>query len=369
MKDTDILNFSVQINDGLTQTSGDGISMAFDEKYGIMFCAYMPGPQGTYGESRGRVSLTYFPAAQPTNSETVDVIVEKDVYCPNILSLCDGKVRVFYEKDSRADCDHFIGYKDFDFINRSLSEEKIVMLKKDDGSVVPLTGSEQFDYLHKHGFFGQEYKCSEQIIIGSHTIFRAGDGYSYGVITSYLAEPVLYRSKDNNATVEFFAICPYAAQYEMDYGFVNGKIMGVYRTPSERDSIFFVSSDDNGKTWSKPYLIKDSVSCRPRLIKYAGGALVIANHFNDDTGNRPAIQQGRTCVRFYIVKDGVPDEKTMVKELYSKYGIVNVSAVEILNDVYFAYSTSRLAIEYHNGTPKVRGKDAVRYVNLGDLTE
>jgi hypothetical protein len=72
MKQSDILNFSVQINDGLTQTSGDGASMAFDSKYGIMFCAYMPGLQGSYGESRGRIVLTYFPASQPTNSKTVN---------------------------------------------------------------------------------------------------------------------------------------------------------------------------------------------------------------------------------------------------------------------------------------------------------
>ena len=39
----DILDFSVQINDGLTQTSGDGTGMAFDSKYGIMFCFYMRG--------------------------------------------------------------------------------------------------------------------------------------------------------------------------------------------------------------------------------------------------------------------------------------------------------------------------------------
>lgn len=370
MKQSEILNFSVQINDGFTQTSADGISLAFDTKYGIMFCAYMPGLQGSYGESRGKIALTYFPASQPTNSKTVTVITEKDAYVPNIISLGDGKVRVFYEKNSRADCDHYIGYKDFDFITEVLSEEKIVMLKKDNGEVVPLTGSEQFAYLKSHGFTNQEYKCSEQISIGSHTIFRGGDGFVYGAITSYFAEPILYRSKDNLATLEFFAICPYLAQYEMDYKFLNGKIYGVFRTPPERDSIYFVTSEDNGKTWSEPYLIKDSVSCRPRLINYSNGVLVVANHYNDNTGNRPDIQQARTSVRMYLVKDGeVPNEKTMIKELYSKCGIVNVAICNVLGDAYLAYSTSECALEYQNGNPKVRGKDAIRYVKLGDLEE
>ena len=62
-----LLEHSVQINDGLTQTSGDGSTLVFDRKYGIMFCAYMPGFQGHYGESRGKIALSCFPATQPTN--------------------------------------------------------------------------------------------------------------------------------------------------------------------------------------------------------------------------------------------------------------------------------------------------------------
>lgn len=369
MKQSEILNFSVQINDGLTQTSGDGASMAFDSKYGIMFCAYMPGLQGSYGESRGRIVLTYFPASQPTNTKTIDVIIEKDVYVPNIISLGNGKVRIFYEKNSRAEGDHFIGYKDFDFISEILSDEKIVMLKRDDGQVVPLTGSEQFAYLKSNGFTNQVYKATEQISFASHMIFKEKDTFWYGTITSYLASPILYRSQDDLATVEFFAICPYIAQYEMDYKFLDGKIYGIYRTPTERNSLFFVTSDDYGKTWSEPYLIKDSVSCRPRICIHNGKVLVLANHYNSDTGNRPDIMQGRTSIRLYLLKDDVPNENNMVKELYTKYGMVNVGIVDVLGDIYILYSTSELALEYHNGTPKVRGKDALRYVKLGDLEE
>ena len=155
----------------------------------------------------------------------------------------------------------------------------------------------------------------------------------------------------------------------MDYKFLNGKIYAVFRTPSERDSIFFTTSSDMGKTWTEPKLIKDSVSCRPRLINYGEHILVSANHYNSDTGCRPEIQQGRTSVRLYFAEECAPCNENCVLELYSKYGIVNVSLVDILGDVYLAYSTSELALEYQNGNPKVRGKDAIRYVNLGDLTE
>ena len=113
--------FSTQINNGLRQTCADGAALAFDTKYGIMFCAYMPGFHGDYGESRGKIALSYFPASQPTNVQFVDIVSGNDVYAPNILSLGYGCVRVFYEKNSRADGDHPICYKDFDFINNTLA--------------------------------------------------------------------------------------------------------------------------------------------------------------------------------------------------------------------------------------------------------
>ena len=363
----EILERSVQINNGLKETSGDGPALVFDSKYGIMFCAYMPGHQGSYGESRGRIALSYFPASQPTNIRFVEISTDKDVYCHNAFGLGDGKVRVFYEKDSRAEGDHDMCYKDFDFITQTLSEEKVLMLKREDGQVVKLTTTEQFKYLEDHGYKNHTYLKTEQISFGSHSIFRGEDGYVYGVISSYLAEPILYRSKDNLETVEFFAICPYTAQYEMDYKFLNGKIYGVFRTPPEIDSLFYTTSDDMGKTWSEATVIKDSVSCRPRVINYGEHILVVANHFDSDTGNRPEIQQGRTSLRLYFAENGAPCEENMIMELYNKCGMVNIAIVNILGDAYLAYSTSELALEYQNGNPKVRGKDSVRYVKLGDL--
>ena len=356
------LELSVQINNGLGETSADGAGLSFDKKYGIMFCAYMPGHHGNYGESRGRISLSYFPASQPTNIKFVTISEDKDVYCHNILGLGDGKVRVFYEKDSKADCDHFTCFKDYDFLSDTLSEEKTVMLRRDDGSIVPLNETEQFTYLERNGFFNHTYCRSEQISIGSHTIFEGDDDYVYGAITSYLAEPILYRSKDNLETIEFFAICPYTAQYEMDYKFLNGKIYAIFRTNKDIDSIGYTVSDNFGKTWSEPVYFKDSIQCRPRLIVYNNNILMSYNYYNDDTENRPKIQQGRTSVRIHYGENLKP-----VADLYSKCGIVNIALADIMNDIYMAYSTSELALEYQNGNPRVRGKDAIRYIKLGNL--
>ena len=363
-----ILDTSVQINDGFTQTSADGVNMAFDSKYGIMFCLYMPGDHGSYGESRGRICLTYFPASQPTNTRTVEIVRGDMVYVPQIIGLGDGKVRAIYEKNSRADCDHPVCYKDFDYLSETLSEEKTIMVRLPDGSETMLTQSVQYAYLEEHGYHSHTYKCSEQINIGGCTVFKGEDGWRYGALPTFLSEVILYRSNDDLATVEFFAICPEVAQYELDYKFLGGKIQAIYRTEDAVDSICYITSEDNGKTWSKPIRLRDSITCRPRMIVYDGHILMAYNYYNGDTGNRPEIQQGRTSVRMLLGENPDPHNNTVVADLYSKCGIVNICLCDVLGDLYMGYSTSELALEYQNGNPKVRGKDAVRYVKLGDLS-
>lgn len=361
------MTHSVQINDGFTQTSADGVNMAFDHEYGIMFCVYMPGPQGHYGESRGRISLTFFPASQPTHTKTVDIASGHDEYVPNIISLGHGRVRILYEKDSRADEDHRICRRDFDFRSGAISDERTVMLKRDDGAFVPLTESEQFAYLERLGLCRHTRLDTEQISIGGHTIFSHG-GALYGSITSYSAEPILYRSDDRMETVEFFAAVPYPAQYEMDYKILGGKLYALFRTDSETDSVRLTVSEDMGKTWSEPIALADSIQCRPRLIVYHGHILIAYNRYNPDTGNRPAVQQGRTEICLRLGEDHDPNNNRLIADLHSKYGIVNLCLCEILGDLYMAYSTSVLALEYQNGNEQVRGKDAIRYLYLGDLT-
>lgn len=360
------LERSVQITNGLGETSSDGAALAFDTKYGIMFCAYMPGPQGRYGESRGRISLSYFPASQPTNIKFVDIAWGHDEYVPNIISLGDGCVRVIYAIGSRDD-GQLICYKDFNFLTEELSDEVTVNVKRDDGTVAPLTTDEQFAYLEARGFNNHIYKVTEQICTASHGMFRGEDGCIYGAITSYLSEVILYRSRDNMETVEFFAVCPEQAQYEFDWRYLDGKIYAIYRTNNDENAIRYITSDDNGITWSAPIELKESIQCRPRMIVHNGHILVSYNYFNMYTGCRPDIQQGRTSIRLRLGEAANPHENPVVLDLHSKYGIVNVCLIDIMGDAYMAYSTSVLALEYHNGNSKVRGKDAIRYIKLGDL--
>ena len=359
-----ILNHSVQINDGLRQTCSDGASLAFDTKYGIMFCAYMPGYHGDYGESRGKIALSYFPASQPTNIRFVDIASGDDMYVPNILSLGDGKVRVFYERHSRAEGDHPVCYKDFNFVTEEISEEHIVCVKTEDGSVSPLGLSLCFSYLEKQGYHNHVYRSSEQIIVGGCTFFEGEDGLFYGAISSELSEVILFRSEDHLATIEFFAVYPKQVQYEFDYKWIGNTIYAIYRTNHEKDATSIAVSEDFGKTWSEPIDLENSIQCRPRAILSGGKILMAYNDYNEETGNRPNVIMGRTSVKLCTIEN---NEVKPLGGYHSKYGIVNIALADVLGDVYMAYSTSELALEYQNGTPWVRGKDAVRYVKLGDV--
>lgn len=69
--------YSVQINNGLAETSADGASLAFDKKYGIMFCAYMPGPPWTLRRIKRKNQFVVFPC----------ITADKHTLCHN----CRGK--------------------------------------------------------------------------------------------------------------------------------------------------------------------------------------------------------------------------------------------------------------------------------------
>ena len=360
-----MLEHAVQISDGLKNTCADGASLAFDSKYGIMFCAYMPGFLGDYGESRGKIALSYFPAAQPTNIRYVEVSSGNEEYVPNILSLGDGKVRVFYEKYSRAPGDHPICYKDFDFVTEHLGEERQVMLRQADGTLTPLGLSHVFAYLENQGYHNHVFLQTEQIIFGGCTLFREPDGTVYGALSGELSETVLYRSQDNLATIEFFAVFPHQVQYEFDYLLHEGKIWAIYRTNQEPEGIYWSVSENMGRTWQQPEALPESIQCRPRIVLHNGKVLMAYNYFNNRTENRPEVIMGRTAIRFCVIEKGRP---VQTRELHSKYGIVNISLLDLLGDLYMAFSTSVAALYYQNGSPWVRGKDAVRYICLGNMS-
>jgi len=142
----------------------------------------------------------------------------------------------------------------------------------------------------------------------------------------------------------------------------------IYRTNNKENSILFSTSSDMGKTWTEPIALDESINCKPRIIHYDGGLLMAYNYSNDETVNKRIDSTNRTAIKLRLVDNDDPNKCTVAADLINKCGIVNLSIVEILGDVYLAYSTSEAPIEYINYDgpgPVVHGKDSMRYVKLG----
>ena len=130
----------------------------------------------------------------------------------------------------------------------------------------------------------------------------------------------------------------------------------------------FSTSDDMGKTWTEPIAIEESISCRPRMIHYDGGLLMGYNYFNEEAKNKRIVTRDRTAIKLRLVDHDDPNKCTVAADLINKWGLVNLSVVEMLGIVYIAYSTSEIPVEYINYDgpgPVVNGKDSMRYVKLG----
>ena len=362
-------DFSIQINDGLTQTSADGASLVYDKKYGIVYNVYMPGHQGSYGESRGRIALTFFPAAQPENQKTVIIAFGNEVYAPNAVLVSDGIVRCYYLRNSITITDHTTCYRDYSFLSNTLSDEAECQFVGNGGTVT-LNTNNILSYLESKGYSGSTADPNEPVGLMGCTIFRRDDdGCVYCSLCNSSSYPVLCRSSDGGITWIPFSVYPHLAQYEFAYIYHKGSLYALCRTDNQT-SIYYSFSHDNGTTWSEPIAVENSIQCKPRIIAFDEGILYACNIYNDDTGHRPFVQQGRTqvCLWFDDGEGKRIEEMTKVCTIHSIYGIVNICLLEILRELYMAYSTSVQAMEYQNGDKTVRGKDAIRFLKLGNIT-
>ena len=355
-----ILDKSVQVNDGLTQTNASAVECHFDKKYGIVFCAYLTG-FGNYGEQKGKVGLSYFPATQPTNSRHIIISNEEGVYEPNILGLGDGKVRVFYVK-SYGDKQYY--YKDYNYISQILSEEKPVKVNIDN-NLIPLTPGWYKDYLIQKGytdFETAEYKGHGLIMTSD---LKSFDNCVWGTLTSYDYYPIIFKSQDNMETITPVAIYPIICDFELDLCFHNKIMHSVARCHD--GTIKYSKSPDFGKTWSKPYILENGSSCRPQITVYNNQLLIGYNIKDTNTDYRPPVSD-RTHIKLLLGNNEDPNTYKCILDLHSNYGIVYFRIIDILGDLYMAYSDSQIGLQTINTDEKEEdGKEAVRYVKLGHL--
>ena len=146
----------------------------------------------------------------------------------------------------------------------------------------------------------------------------------------------------------------------------------VYRLTLTTDS-GFTSSKDMGKTWTEPVMLEKSINCRPRMLHYNGGILMAYNYLYTEAPPSKILNNNRTAIKLCMVNPENPNESEVLAELYNRREIVNISVAEIFGDVYLAYSTSEAPLEYINyfgpNIPVIHGKDAIRYVKLGNFME
>lgn len=351
-----------QINDGLHETASCGNAVAYDRKRGLIFAEHMTGEQCMYGESTGAVMLSVFPPAQPWNVKQlrIDKIpnASRGFLCTSIYLIGDARVRIIYQKDRGEGMGTY--YKDYDFLTDTLSEKGTVLLHTSFGDV-NCDNTNYARYLETMGFECPS-ECSP--LINKVTEFN---GELYTAITlDGPGYPVLCTIKDN--VFYPFAIVPVVGRYEFRFYKDENGIYGVQRSAFDDTAtakITYFESPDNGKTWNQT-LFEDGIQSRPDILPYYGKPLIIYNYRSEQSHeNFPPMHHHRNSVKF--IYDG-----KVVKDIYSKYGIVEHETIDICGDLYMAYSDTAQALMYQNdacwhedGLEVENGKEKSNWVKIG----
>ena len=353
---------SYQINNGLEETASCGNAAAYDRKRGLIFAEHMSGEQCMYGESSGVVNLSVFPPSQPWNVRQIRIDripnASRGFLCNAVYLIGDARVRVIYTKDRGEGLGAY--YKDYDFLTDTLSERGTMFLHTGNGDV-NLENRTYAAYVKSLG-----YKCPSECapIINKVTEYN---GELYTAITlDGCGYPVLCTIRGN--VFYPFAILPVVGRYEFRYYKDASGIYGLNRSDIDdtgTGKISYFTSADNGKTWERTVL-EDGIQSRPDILPYYGKPLIIYNYRSEKSHeNFPPMHHHRNSVKF--VYDG-----KVIRDFYSKYGIVEHETVDICGDLYMLYSDTSQALMYQNGAcwhedglEVENGKEKSNWLKLG----
>ena len=65
-----------------------------------------------------------------------------------------------------------------------------------------------------------------------------------------------------------------------------------------------------------------------------------------------------------------PNRCTLAADIFFRYGLVNASVMAVSDEIYLGFSTSLIPLQclnYGGEDPHIHGKDAIRFVRLGQL--
>ena len=350
-----------QISDGLNQTAACGSAAVYDKANGLMFVSYMTGLRRAYGESTGKICLSVFSPSQPTNirHRVIDEGVgqSRGVLCTAHYLVGDRRTRVLFTT-TRGEKATF--YRDYDFESDTVSERTRVFFRTNSGDV-DLVNETYAAYLAENGY---TVDCTAEPIVNKVSLY--GGEYYTAVTLDGPSYPVLCRIQEN--VLVPFAICSEMTTYEYRYIINDSGIYGVFRVPPDDHNTGhggYTVSQDFGKSW-RTSIFEDGVQSRPDVMEYYGKPLVIYNYKSDKPlENLPPMHNNRNAVKF--VYDG-----KVVKDIFSKYGIVEHETVSICGDLYMVFSNCPQALSgenrmawSENGHSVEQGKEAIQWMKLG----
>ena len=352
-----------QINDGLTQTAACASAVVYDRTLGLVFVSYMTGLPGRYGESTGKLCLSVFPPAQPTNirHRVIDTGIgeSRGLLCTAHYAVGPGRTRMLFTT-TRGEKAAFA--RDYDFASDTVSERREVLLRTEAGDV-RLDNASYRAYLAARGYTVES---------GAEPIINKVTSYGGALYTAVSIDDagfgILCRIEDT--VLVPFAVCPEPMTYEFRYIVTDGGIHAVFRVPPDDHKTGhggYTVSTDGGKTWQTT-VFADGVQSRPDILEYEGKPLIVYNYKSDRSReNFPPMHNFRNAVK--LVRDG-----RVLRDIFSKYGIVEHETIGICGDLYMAFSNCPQALSTENGAAWLedgrrveQGKEAIQWMKLGWL--
>ncbi|HHW31191.1 MAG TPA: hypothetical protein GXX20_05885 [Clostridiaceae bacterium] len=349
-----ILNNKVAISDTVNYVSSSASISCFDPDHGKIYTVYHAS-RTNYGESRDVLALAVIPVGQPHKTENYVVlkhgdeqngIVYRDMIDSNIVFM-GNFVRIFFISGGTQ---YF--YIDFDIHKKTFSEIKPVLCTYD-GVTRELKDTVFEEYLKSRGLTGYRFDDVYEHIINTSRIYRHGS-YWYGCLTSFLCQPVIYRTKDC-INYEFVGYIDKLAKYETQTAIVEDLMYTLLR--GAKGDNFYVSND-LGKTFTPAGRIEFNET-RPQLLEYKG-KLLMAISLVDIEPN--LVRNGRNNMKILLGNGQNLSEYEEVLFIKDKYGIVYYDIINYKNVLYMIWSNADLYLDKSN-----HAKDLLYYSKIGEL--
>lgn len=359
-----IIDHRVCVSDTVNLTSSSAPISCFDPERGMLYTVYHAG-RDTYGEQFTTMMLMKMPIMQPHRAENFVLLESGDemdgtIYINPVDAstvFLSGKIRVYF----LANASNYY-YLDFDPKTNAVSEIRPVMCTFDDAHTpVPLTKDAVSAYLTKNGMqgFNLEFDPRENIINVAKPCLW--DGAYYGCITSGCSQPIIWKCTDG-ITFEFQGIIPKIASYECQIAICEGDMYALLR--AAEDCNYYVSHD-LGKTFFETPTRVPLVETRPQMLAYNGHVLMAYSAF----GFKPnLLKRDRNNVRLLLGRGGDVSKYKEIFTVVDKYGIVYYDIINYKGELFMLWSNSELYPEKKHGEA-IRGKDALYYARLGDLSD